>query len=67
MDKDIRDTVLGIQCPFCGASLKMETYSLKRGFAPTMTVFCDNEICNIKPSTIDTNPSAAFADVDAWR
>lgn len=44
----------------------METYRMKPRFGPSLTVFCDNDKCEVKPSTIDTNPSAAFADVEAW-
>ncbi|AGN33771.1 hypothetical protein PANG_00052 [Paenibacillus phage PG1] len=62
----MKESILGIQCPFCGERLKMETYRMKPRFAPSMTVFCDNDKCEVKPSTIDTNPSAAFADVEAW-
>lgn len=54
-------------CPFCNEPLKTEMYNMKPGFAPTMTIFCDNDKCEVKPSTIDTNPSAAYADVEAWR
>jgi len=57
---------LGIHCIFCGMNLKMETYRLRPRYAPTMIIFCDNDKCEVKPSTIDTNPSAAFADVKAW-
>jgi hypothetical protein len=58
---------LGINCPFCGAKLSMEMYRKGERRAPSITVFCDNDACSVKPSTIDTHPSAAFADVAAWR
>jgi hypothetical protein len=60
------ETILGIKCPFCVQPLKMESYRMRKGYAPTCIVFCDHEACEIKPSTIDTSPSKAFADVKAW-
>lgn len=60
------ETILGIKCPFCGEALKLESYRIRKGYAPSITIYCDNERCDVKPSTIDTNPSAAFTDVDAW-
>ncbi|MNS59247.1 hypothetical protein D3C86_1254410 [compost metagenome] len=58
---------LGIKCPFCNSNLQMETYWMKKRLAPTCTVFCDNDECKVKPSTIDTSPSQAFEDVKAWK
>jgi len=57
-------TTLGIQCPFCHTNLKMEIYLIRK--KPSITVYCDNDFCDVKPSTIDTIASAAFADVYAW-
>ena len=60
-------TKLGKNCPFCGQPLTMDTYCMRgRGYAPTLEVFCDNDNCDIKPSSGDQSPSAAFADVNAW-
>jgi len=58
------ETTLGIQCPFCHTNLKMEIYLIRK--KPSITVYCDNDFCDVKPSTIDTIASAAFADVYAW-
>lgn len=65
----MKETVLGIRCPFCTERLKMESYSKMRpgSYPPRSTIFCDNDNCEVKPSTIDTYPSAAYADVEAWR
>jgi len=59
-------STLGMACPFCGSKLQTEIYAMRKGFGPTMTIFCDNDTCEVKPSTIDTNPAAAFEDVKAW-
>ncbi|MNC65432.1 hypothetical protein D3C75_1157220 [compost metagenome] len=60
------ETMLRIKCPFCKENLKMETYRMRKGYAPTSTIYCDNDTCSTKPSTIDMCPSKAFADVAAW-
>lgn len=57
---------LNMECTFCGEKLLMDQYRLQSWF-PKVTIYCDNDNCEVQPCTDHVNPSAAFADAKSWR